>query len=112
MVLKYNATKREFKEDGGSLTIRPGVPGQTDITVEGWSGGGGGGGGSVDPADLISTDADNATTLGSDGKLFTPKGTGWFRMEIRADGHLWLITVDGGTNPLHIDNDGHLILTI
>jgi len=121
------------------------VPGQTDITVDGWSGGGGGGGGSVDPVDLISGDANNATTLGSDGKLFTPKATGggsvdpvdlisddadnaikpgsdgllfapkitgWFRMEIRADGHLWFITVDGGTNPFHIDDDGHLILTI
>lgn len=32
-------------------------------------------GGSVDPADLISTDADNALVLGTDSKLFVPEGT-------------------------------------
>jgi hypothetical protein len=32
----------------------------------------GGGGGSVNPADLISGGAGNATVLGADGKLFTP----------------------------------------
>jgi hypothetical protein len=38
--------------------------------------------------------------------------SGWFRMEIRSDGHLYLITLDGLSNPLSIDSNGHLILTI
>ena len=54
---------------------------------------------------------------GSDG-INIPLPTGFFRVEIREDGHLWVVTPDGMGNPLRIDNDsesptyGHLILTI
>lgn len=54
---------------------------------------------------------------GSDG-INIPLPTGFFRVEIREDGHLWVVTPDGMDNPLRIDNDsesptyGHLILTI
>ena len=37
---------------------------------------------------------------------------GFFRMELRDNGHLYLITTDEGENPMHINQNGHLIFTL
>lgn len=41
-----------------------------------------------------------------------PVNTGFFRMEVRADGHLYLVSPDIETSPMRINAEGHLILTI
>lgn len=47
-----------------------------------------------------------------------PVASGFFRMEVRADGHLWLVSPDMDESPMRVKRDetspqyGHLILTI
>lgn len=47
-----------------------------------------------------------------------PVASGFFRMEVRADGHLWLVSPDMDESPMRVERDetspqyGHLILTI
>ena len=41
-----------------------------------------------------------------------PLPTGFFRMEVREDGHLWVVAPENVNVPFHIDDDGHLIMTI
>ena len=48
--------------------------------------------------------------------IMLPVPTGFFRMEVRPDGHLWLVSPDIEESPMHVDRDtesptyGHLII--
>lgn len=48
--------------------------------------------------------------------VMLPMPSGFFKMEVRADGHLWVVSPDFVDNPMHIDFDdssatyGHLIM--
>ena len=50
--------------------------------------------------------------------IMLPVPTGFFRMEVRPDGHLWLVSPDMDESPMRVERDetspqyGHLILTI
>ena len=41
-----------------------------------------------------------------------PLAVGFFRLEVREDGNLWVVSHDGGPQGLHVNDDGDLILTI
>ena len=53
-----------------------------------------------------------------DPGILIPVPSGFFRMEVRADGHLYVVSPDWEENPMHVDRDeesetyGHLFITI
>ena len=44
--------------------------------------------------------------------LVVPLQNGFFRLELRDDGHLYIVSHGGGSHGLSINTDGHLILTL